>query len=215
MEPFRTLVSAAAPLADSDIDTDIIYPARFLLRLDKRDLQACLFRDRRFDAADRPRADFVLNRTAFRAARILVAGANFGCGSSREHAVWALLDFGIRCVIAPSFGEIFHANCFRSGVLPIRLPIAEYARVLAQAETGDELTIDLETSEIRFARERISFDIDPYRRNLLLRGLDEIGAILAEDAADIAAFEIERRRLAPWLFLDADDIASRLHPGDP
>jgi 3-isopropylmalate/(R)-2-methylmalate dehydratase small subunit len=196
MSRFTTVTSLAAPLPEADIDTDVIIPARFLLLLDKAGLGRHLFHERR---AAHP--DFVLNRPPYDQARILVAGGNFGCGSSREQAVWALTDFGIRCVIAPSFGEIFFANCFKNGALPIVLDAVPYAAVLRAAEAALPVTVDLTAEEIRLPEgEPIPFAVDPHRRRALLLGLDEIGMILAEDLPEIEAFEAQQRRMAPWLF---------------
>jgi 3-isopropylmalate/(R)-2-methylmalate dehydratase small subunit len=206
MKSFVSLTSVAAPLPDADIDTDIIFPARFLLLLDRRGLGRHLFHERRARAsASEP---FILSQAPFDKAEILVAGRNFGCGSSREQAVWALADFGIRCVIAPSFGEIFYGNCFRNGVLPVTLGDPEHREVMTAAATGAPLTVDLEAQAIRLTAGRtIAFQIDPHRRHALLLGLDQIGAILAADATDIAAFEIRQRNQAPWLHLDRGKLS--------
>lgn len=215
MEKFTTLTSVAAPLAEADVDTDIIFPARFLLLLDKAGLGKHLFHERRY-APDGSATGFVLNTPPFDAAKILVADANFGSGSSREQAVWALADFGIRCVIAPSFGEIFYANCFKNGVLPIALGPAMHEKVMLGARTGEPITIDLEAQTIGLPNGPIvPFDIDPYRRGALMAGLDEIGGILAEDAADIAAFEARQRREQPWLQLDDGRLNRLFAPKDP
>ncbi|MBB5752553.1 3-isopropylmalate/(R)-2-methylmalate dehydratase small subunit [Prosthecomicrobium pneumaticum] len=205
MQPFRSVTSVAAPLPEADLDTDIIFPARFLLLLDREGLGRHLFHERRHKADAPP---FVLDRPPFDRARILVTGRNFGGGSSREQAVWALADFGIRVVLAESFGEIFHANCFRNGVLPIVLPAEDQARAMAAAGTGAPMTVDLESETIALPDGAIlRFAIDPYRRRALLAGLDEIGAILADDAAAIDAFEARQRRTAPWLHLARDRLA--------
>jgi 3-isopropylmalate/(R)-2-methylmalate dehydratase small subunit len=206
MKNFVALTSIAAPFPDADVDTDVIFPARFLLLLDRAGLGRHLFQERRAQApASEP---FVLARPPFDRAEILVAGRNFGCGSSREQAVWALADFGIRCVIAPSFGEIFYGNCFRNGTLPITLPDAEHAEVMAAAASGAALTVDLEAEVIRLPEGRtIPFQIDPHRRQALLLGLDQIGEILAGDAADIKAFESRQKATAPWLYLDRDKLS--------
>jgi 3-isopropylmalate/(R)-2-methylmalate dehydratase small subunit len=206
MKNFVALTSIAAPFPDADVDTDVIFPARFLLLLDRAGLGRHLFQERRAQApASEP---FVLARPPFDRAEILVAGRNFGCGSSREQAVWALADFGIRCVIAPSFGEIFYGNCFRNGTLPITLPDAEHAEVMAAAASGAALTVDLEAEVIRLPEGRtIPFQIDPHRRQALLLGLDQIGEILAGDAADIKAFESRQKAAAPWLYLDRDKLS--------
>jgi 3-isopropylmalate/(R)-2-methylmalate dehydratase small subunit len=206
MKSFVALNGVAAPLPDADVDTDVIFPARFLLLLDRAGLGRHLFHERRAQApANEP---FVLARPPFDKAEILVAGRNFGCGSSREQAVWALADFGIRCVIAPSFGEIFYGNCFRNGTLPITLPDPEHRDVMLAAASGAPLTVDLEAQEIRLPEGRaIAFQIDPHRRQALLLGLDQIGEILAGDAADIEAFESRQRTAAPWLYLDPGKLS--------
>ncbi|RST87268.1 3-isopropylmalate dehydratase small subunit [Aquibium carbonis] len=206
MEKFTTLTSVAAPLPETHLDTDVIFPARFLLLPDKKGLGEQLFNERRVNRdGDGPR--FVLDTPPWNEARILVTGRAFGTGSSREQAVWALADFGFRCVIAPSFGEIFFSNCFKNGVLPIVLGEAEHADVMAKAEQALPLTIDLEAQEIRFSDGRaIAFDIDPHRKRTLIEGLDEIGLILADDQADIAAFEARQREQNPWLHLTREQL---------
>lgn len=202
MQPFTTLTGVAAPLPEANLDTDIIFPARFLLLLDKAGIGKHVFHERRHPKTPAAKP-FVLNVPPFDTAKILVAGANFGSGSSREQAVWALVDFGIRCVIAPSFGEIFFGNCFKNGMLPIVLVGEEYDRVLQSAGNGAPITVSLEQQLVMLPDGgAIAFEVDPYRRKALLLGLDEIGGILAEDSADIAAFEARQRQLAPWLFLD-------------
>ena len=201
MEKFTTLTSIAAPLPETHLDTDVIFPARFLLLPDKKGLGQQLFNERRTNrTGDGPR--FVLDTPPWDKARILVTGKAFGTGSSREQAVWALADFGIRCVIAPSFGEIFHANCFKNGVLPIVFDDEAHADAMAEAEAGRQLTVDLETQEVRFEDGRaIAFDVDAHRKRTLLLGLDEIGLILSDDLGDIAAFEASQRAAKLWLYL--------------
>jgi 3-isopropylmalate/(R)-2-methylmalate dehydratase small subunit len=207
MNGFVHILSVAAPLPEADIDTDILFPARFLLLPDKKGLGKYLFHERRSQARF-DQAGFVLNSPPFDRAEILVAGPNFGCGSSREQAVWALLDFGIRCVIAPSFGEIFYSNCFKNGVLPIILAEQQHQTVLRAAEAGAALSVDLEQQSVSLpSGEVIHFDIDPYRRRALLLGLDEIGAILADDIDDIIEFERRRRALSPWLHLGEAELS--------
>lgn len=202
MEKFTTLTSVAAPLPEADIDTDIIFPARFLLLLDKQGLGKHLFHERRH-APDGASTNFVLNTPPFDEAQILVADANFGSGSSREQAVWALADFGIRCVIAPSFGEIFYSNCFKNGVLPIVVTGENHANVMAAARSGQPFAIDLEQQTVMLPNgPALKFDIDPYRKRSLMLGLDEIGGILADDAEEIVAFEQRHRQEQPWLFLN-------------
>ncbi|HEY8352924.1 MAG TPA: 3-isopropylmalate dehydratase small subunit [Sphingomonadales bacterium] len=199
---FTTLTGVAAPLLEDDIDTDIIFPARFLLIMEKAGLGKYLFNDRRFDADGAEIADFVLNRPQFRSASILIAGDNFGCGSSREHAVWTLEDYGIRCVIAAGFGEIFAANCIRSGLLPARVTRAEAERLAAAAAAGP-ITVSLETRTITTADgATVSFDIDPSSREALLHGWDDIDQILAQDGAAIEDYERKRAKDTPWLYED-------------
>jgi len=206
MKPFTTFTSIAAPLPEADVDTDIIFPARFLLLLDREGLGRHLFHERRRPAEGAP--PFVLDRPPYERAEILVTGPNFGTGSSREQAVWALADFGIRVVIAPRFGEIFFSNCFRNGLLPIVLGEAEHGQVMRAAEAGEKVSVDLETQRIVLADgTAIGFSIDSYRRRALLLGLDEIGAILADDAADIAAFEARQKAVTPWLHLSHEQLS--------
>ena len=202
MSHFDRFSAAAAVLDVPNIDTDIIFPARFLLLLDREGLGAHAFEDRRLDRAGRENPDFVLNQPAFRDAGILVGGANFGCGSSREHAVWALHDRGIRCVIAPSFGEIFFNNSFRNGLLPIVLPEADLARVKAYAATGAPVTINLLDQTIEMPGEApIAFDVASERRDALLNGHDDIALILDRDLPEIQRHEMRRAETHPWLFL--------------
>lgn len=202
MEKFVTLSSVAAPLPEADVDTDIIFPARFLLLLDKVGLGKHLFHERRH-APGGASTDFVLNTPPFDTAQILVADANFGSGSSREQAVWALADFGIRCVIAPSFGEIFYSNCFKNGVLPIVLTGEAHANAMSAAASGQNFVVDLERQTITLPNgPAVPFEIDAYRKLALMLGLDEVGGILAEDADDIERFETRHRASQPWLFLD-------------
>ncbi len=202
MSGWQRLEGIAAPLAEADVDTDVIFPARFLLLLDKAGLGRHAFHERRYLPDGTPRPEFVLNRPPWDAARILVTGANFGSGSSREHAVWALADFGIRCIAAPSFGEIFYANCLRNGILALRLEGDEHARVLAAAEQGRAVAIDLAAQTLQCDEAPIPFKLDPHRRRALMEGLDEIGLLLADDLADILRFEKTRHGLAPWLIDD-------------
>ena len=202
MQKFTVLTGVAAPLPMINVDTDKIIPKQYLKTIKRTGLGKNLFDEMRYtpDGAERP--DFVLNKPAYRRASILVAGSNFGCGSSREHAPWALLDFGIRCVIAPSFADIFYNNCFKNGVLPIRLGQAEVDLLLDDAARGANaiLTIDLEKQEITGPDGgRIHFDIDPFRKHCLLNGLDDIGLTL-EKASAIDAFEQRNRVGQPWLW---------------
>ena len=207
MKSFDRIVSVAAPLPEADIDTDILFPACFLLLPEKKGLGKHLFHERRSQARLGPSA-FVLNSPPFDRAEILVAGPNFGCGSSREQAVWALLDFGIRCVIAPSFGEIFYSNCFKNGALPIVLAEQQHGIVLRAAETGAALGVDLQQQIVNLpSGDVIHFDIDPYRRRAMLLGLDEIGSILTDDIDDILDFEQRQRARSPWLHLSQAELS--------
>jgi 3-isopropylmalate/(R)-2-methylmalate dehydratase small subunit len=201
MQPFTRLTGIAAPLPLANVDTDKIIPARFLKTIKRTGLGANLFDTLRYtpDGAERP--DFVLNREPWRRAEILVAGPNFGCGSSREHAPWALLDFGIRCVIAPDFADIFHNNCFKNGILPIRLPQAICDQLMEDSRLGANarLTIDLERQVVvRPNGEEIGFEVDPFRKHCLLHGLDEIGLTMAKRPS-IDAYEATARTAQPWL----------------
>jgi 3-isopropylmalate/(R)-2-methylmalate dehydratase small subunit len=196
MTPFTTLSSIAAPLLEDNIDTDVIFPARFLLLLDLAGVGRNAFHDRRYKPDGAERAGFVLNQPAYRAARILLAGANFGSGSSREQAVWCLADFGIACVIAPSFGDIFAANCRNNGVLPIVLP-AETIAALAQ---DGAVTVDLETQRVTSTSQTAAFAIEPEAREALLQGWDVTDRILQRDGPAIATFEARHRAAQFWLF---------------
>lgn len=201
MDKFTTLTSAAAPLPLANVDTDKITPARFLKTIKRTGLGEILFYTLRFDEDGKERPEFVLNQEPFRKAQILIAHENFGCGSSREHAPWALLDFGIHCVIAPSFADIFHNNCFKNGILPITLPRAVCDQLMDDARMGGNvrLTVDLvEQVVVRPNGEKIAFEIDPFRRHLLLNGLDDIGQTL-QHAAAIEQFETRRRTEQSWL----------------
>jgi 3-isopropylmalate/(R)-2-methylmalate dehydratase small subunit len=201
VEKFTTLTAIAAPLPLANVDTDKIIPARFLKTIKRTGLGVHLFDTLRYDDAGNERPDFVLNRAPYRQAEILVAHENFGCGSSREHAPWALLDFGIRCVIAPDFADIFHNNCFKNGVLPIRLPREICDTLMQDARLGGNarLTVDLERQVIvRPNGETIRFEIDPFRRYLLLNGLDDIGQTL-QHAPQIDAYERRQREEQSWL----------------
>lgn len=202
MEKFTTLTGVAAPLAMINVDTDMIIPKQYLKTIKRTGLGKHLFDEMRYDAEGRELPDFVLNRAAYRKARILVTGENFGCGSSREHAPWALLDFGIRCVIAPSFADIFYNNCFKNGILPITLPKDEVTKLLDDAERGANaaVTVDLEKQEITGPDGgRIGFEIDPFRKHCLLNGLDDI-ALTLRKAAAIDGFEARQRAARPWLW---------------
>jgi 3-isopropylmalate/(R)-2-methylmalate dehydratase small subunit len=201
MQPFTTLTGIAAPLPLPNVDTDKIIPARFLKTILRTGLGKNLFDTLRYTADGAENPDFILNREPYRRAEILVSGPNFGCGSSREHAPWALLDFGIRCVIAPDFADIFFNNCFKNGILPIKLPQEVCDVLAADAALGANarLTVDLERQVVvRPNGEEIPFEVDPFRKHCLLNGLDDIGQTMAHAPA-IDAFEARRRADQPWL----------------
>ncbi len=201
MQPFTTLVGVAAPLPMDNVDTDMIIPKQFLKTIERTGLRRGLFHELRTDEAGSP-VDFVLDRPAYKDAQILVTGENFGCGSSREHAPWALLDAGIRCVIAPSFADIFYNNCFKNGILPIVLPKEDVAKLMDDAERGANavVSVDLEAQEIRGPDGGVvRFDIDPYRKRCLLNGLDDI-ALPLEHGDKIDVFEARGRAEQPWLW---------------
>ena len=201
MQKFDTLTGIAAPLNIVNVDTDMIIPKQFLKTIKRTGLGKSLFFEMRYTQDGKELPDFVLNRPAYRKAQILVAGDNFGCGSSREHAPWALLDYGIRCVISTSFADIFYNNCFKNGILPIKVSAEDLAKLMDDAGRGANaiLTIDLEKQEITGPDGgRLHFEIDPFRKHCLLNGLDDIGLTL-EKETDIAAFEKRRGVAQPWL----------------
>ena len=201
MEKFTTLTGVAAPLPMANVDTDKIIPARFLKTIKRSGLGVHLFDTLRYDPQGSERPEFVLNQEPYRHAQILIAHENFGCGSSREHAPWALLDFGIRCVIAPDFADIFYNNCFKNGILPVRLPRAVCDTLIEDSKLGGNarLTVDLARQVVvRPNGEEIGFEVDPFRKHSLLEGLDDIGQTLRHaDAID--RFETTRRAEQAWL----------------
>jgi 3-isopropylmalate/(R)-2-methylmalate dehydratase small subunit len=202
MQKFTTLRGVAAPMPMINIDTDAIIPKQFLKTIKRTGLGKNLFDELRYEMDGREKSDFVLNQPAYRKAEILVTGENFGCGSSREHAPWALLDFGIRCVIAASFADIFYNNCFKNGILPIKLPQSEVDKLMDDAKRGANaiITIDLEKQEITGPDGgRIHFDVDPFRKHCLLNGLDDIGLTM-EKAESIDSFEARDRMARPWMW---------------
>ena len=201
MDKFTTLTGIAAPLPLINVDTDMIIPKQFLKTIQRSGLGKNLFDEMRYatDGAEIP--DFVLNKPAYRNAQILVGGDNFGCGSSREHAPWALLDFGIRCVIAPAFADIFYNNCFKNGILPIVLPQEIVDQLMDDAQNGANatLTVDLENQIItRPDGQTVAFDVDAFRKHCLLNGLDDIGLTI-EKAAAIETFETKAAQDRPWV----------------
>ncbi|MBO9427558.1 MULTISPECIES: 3-isopropylmalate dehydratase small subunit [Stappiaceae] len=201
MEKFETLTGVAAPMPIVNIDTDMIIPKQFLKTIKRTGLGTALFHEMRTNDDGSENVDFVLNKAAYRDAKILIAGDNFGCGSSREHAPWALLDFGIRCVISTSFADIFYNNCFKNGILPIQVSEDELETLLHAAERGANftLTIDLENQEIKGLESGdIAFKIDHFRKHCLINGLDDIGLTM-EKAGQIDTFEDKMSESRPWV----------------
>ena len=201
MESFSHLTAVAAPLDMNNVDTDMIIPKQFLKTIKRTGLKEGLFYELRYDENGN-KHDFVLDQPAYKDAQILIAGDNFGCGSSREHAPWALLDQGIRCVIAESFADIFYNNCFKNGILPVQLPRAQIETLLDVAARGAnaKLSVDLEDQTVATPDgESFTFDIDPFRKECLLKGLDDI-ALTLDKADSIAGYEDTGRHTTPWLF---------------
>ncbi|MEV8468245.1 3-isopropylmalate dehydratase small subunit [Fluviibacterium sp. DFM31] len=201
MEKFTVVESVAAPLPLINVDTDMIIPKQFLKTIKRSGLGVNLFDEMRYDDDGKEIPDFVLNKPQYRNAQILVSGDNFGCGSSREHAPWALLDFGIRVVIAPSFADIFYNNCFKNGILPIVLPQEDVDKLMDDAQRGANATIsvDLENQTIKGPDGgTLTFDLDPFRKHCLLNGLDDIG-LTFEKVAAIDAFEANASAARPWV----------------
>ncbi|MEW7008985.1 3-isopropylmalate dehydratase small subunit [Lentilitoribacter sp. EG35] len=200
MDKFTTLTGVAAPYPVINIDTDMIIPKDYLKTIKRTGLSVGLFAESRFNEDGSEKPDFVLNKPAYRNAEILVTGDNFGCGSSREHAPWALLDFGIRCVISTSFADIFYNNCFKNGILPIVVTADELEKLLDDADRGSNstMTVDLEAQEIKGPDGgTIRFDIDPFRKHCLMNGLDDI-ALTLEKAASIDTYEGKLAETRPW-----------------
>ena len=198
MHKFTTLTGIPAPLDEAKIDTDLMLPARFLLLMNKEGLGKHLFKDRR--TGDLRTPHFVLDTTPYETSNILVTGPRFGIGSSREQAVWALTDFGVRCIIAPSFGDIFFANCLKNGLLPIRLGGIEHERLMQTAKEKTPITIDLPAQRITFGLLETEFDVPQRGKRLLLSGQDETDAILTHETAAIEAFETCQKAQMPWLY---------------
>jgi 3-isopropylmalate/(R)-2-methylmalate dehydratase small subunit len=201
MEKFTTVEGVAAPLKIINVDTDMIIPKQYLKTIKRTGLGKGLFSEQRYkdDGSENP--DFILNKSAYRKSKILVAGDNFGCGSSREHAPWALLDFGIRCVISTSFGDIFYNNCFKNGILPIRVSQEDLDKLFDDADRGSNatLSIDLQKQEIRGPDGgTVKFEIDAHRKHCLLNGLDDIGLTM-EKKKSIDTYESKAKELMPWL----------------
>jgi 3-isopropylmalate/(R)-2-methylmalate dehydratase small subunit len=203
MQAFTTLTAIAAPLPMVNVDTDKIIPAKWLKTIKRTGLGVALFETLRYRDDVSEREDFVLNREPYRRAEILIVGENFGCGSSREHAPWALLDFGIRCVIAPSFADIFFNNCFKNGILPVVLPQEQVDVLVREASEAKDptFTVDLEKQEVRrrTGNEVFTFEVDPFRKHCLLNGLDDVGLTM-QKSRRIDEFEGRQRAAQPWLY---------------
>ena len=201
MDKFDKLTGIAAPMPLVNIDTDMIIPKQFLKTIKRSGLGANLFDEMRFDLEGNEIPDFVLNKKAYRSAEIIVAGENFGCGSSREHAPWALLDFGIKCVISTSYADIFYNNCFKNGILPIVLKPKEVDALMEDAQKGENarITVDLETQKVQSSDGlEFSFEIDEFKKHCLLNGLDDIGLTM-EKSSSIDSFEKKYQKQMPWV----------------
>jgi 3-isopropylmalate/(R)-2-methylmalate dehydratase small subunit len=201
MKAFKKLSATAAPLPLINVDTDMIIPKQFLKTVKRTGLGVSLFNDLRYNEDGSEKPDFVLNKPEYRKAEILIAGTNFGCGSSREHAPWALLDFGIRCVITPGYADIFYNNCFKNGILPIALPQDQVDELMKEAQENPDAKIEIDLDKQTVTRGNkfsFSFDIDPFYKRCLLNGLDDIGLTL-EKSKTISGYEETRKKERPWL----------------
>ncbi len=198
MKAFKTLTSVAAPLPIENVDTDAIIPKQFLTTIKRTGLKDGLFYEMRYTVDGKKIEDFILHKAPFDKAQILVSGINFGCGSSREHAPWALLDFGIRCVIAPSFADIFFNNCFKNGILPVVLHKEQVDTLMGYAKNGLPVSVDLEKQTVTAGNESFGFNVEPFRKHCLMNGLDDIGLTL-EKLNDISAYEKKQKERTPWL----------------
>ena len=198
MEPFVTVKSIPAPLPMINIDTDMIIPKQFLKTIKRSGLGKNLFHELRYDIQGNIRNDFVLNWDPYKTSKILIAGANFGCGSSREHAPWSLLDFGFKSIIAPSFADIFYNNCFKNGILPIKLDQSNVDKLMKEAEDKNEISVDLENQIISYNDKNIKFEVDEFRRKCLIEGLDDIGLTLQKNKK-IDIHEEKIQNIQPWI----------------
>jgi len=199
MQPFTTLTAIAAPLPIENVDTDMIIPKQFLKTIKRTGLKEGLFYEMRYDVNGKRNDNFVLHHEPYTHAQILVARENFGCGSSREHAPWALLDFGIRCVIAPSYADIFYNNCFKNGILPVILPAEAVETLMQTAEAAQNITVDLAQQKVTAGNHSFNFDLDPFRKHCLMNGLDDIGLTM-EKLDAISDFETKQKAAEPWLY---------------
>ena len=201
MEAFKVHTGTALPFDYINVDTDQIIPKQFLKRIERSGFGEFLFFDWRYNDDESINTDFILNRDRYSDVSILVAGANFGCGSSREHAPWALLDFGIRCIISPSFADIFYNNCFKNGILPIILNEEKIKEISQYSNRREEIEIDLENQKIIYGNNEVKFEIDPFKKKCLLNGLDDI-ALSLEKIDKINLFEKNLKNSKPWIFND-------------
>ena len=199
MDPFIAIKSIPAPLPMINVDTDMIIPKQFLKTIKRSGLGKNLFHELRYDMQGNIKNDFVLNWDPYKKSKILIAGANFGCGSSREHAPWSLLDFGFKSIIAPSFADIFYNNCFKNGILPIKLDQSNVDILMQEAEDKNEISVDLENQTIFFSdNKNIKFEIDEFRKKCLIEGLDDIGLTLKKDNK-IDIYEEKIHNIQPWI----------------
>ncbi len=199
MDKFLKLKSIPAHISFINIDTDMIIPKQFLKTIKRTGLGKSLFYEMRYDEKGNLKSDFTLNKEPFKSSKILITGKNFGCGSSREHAPWALLDFGIRCIISPSFADIFYNNCFNNGILPIKLEEQFINELISYSKRKEEIDIDLSKQQIFYGNKKIDFDIEPDKKKRLLEGLDQIGMSL-EKVSKISSFEEKVKKTKPWLY---------------
>jgi 3-isopropylmalate/(R)-2-methylmalate dehydratase small subunit len=200
MESLTVVQSVAAPMPLVNIDTDMIIPKQFLKTIKRTGLGKNLFHEMRYDLQNKEIPSFILNQPAYKNSKIIITGSNFGCGSSREHAPWALFDFGIKCIIAPSFADIFYNNCFKNGILPLALPSKDVEELMELAkEPENNVNIDLPKQEVRAGNKVYKFEIDTFRKTCLLEGLDDIGLTLKKEDK-ISAFETENKTKLSWLY---------------
>ena len=199
MESFKTIIGIPAPLPMINVDTDMIIPKQFLKTIKRSGLGKNLFHELRYDIQGNIKNDFVLNWDPYKTSKILIAGANFGCGSSREHAPWSLLDFGFKSIIAPSFADIFYNNCFKNGILPIKLDQQKVDILMNEAENKNDVSVDLENQKITYQNDKtIEFEIDAFRKKCLLEGLDDIGLTLQKNKK-IGVHEEKIHSIQPWI----------------
>ena len=201
MESFKTIIGIPAPLPMINVDTDMIIPKQFLKTIKRSGLGKNLFHELRYDIQGNIKNDFVLNWDPYKTSKILIAGANFGCGSSREHAPWSLLDFGFKSIIAPSFADIFYNNCFKNGILPVKVKEEEIKELSEYAKRQEEISIILKDQKIIFGNKEIIFELDEFKKKCLMEGLDDI-ALSLEKSEKIISFEEKLKSIKPWIFND-------------